>query len=61
MLTKFTKGKVDHSLPNDTWTGRIQFIFQGKFSHFIAILKAHASFYSLLSDLQRETIQLKKL
>jgi GT2 family glycosyltransferase len=40
----------------------IQFIFQGNFSHFIAILKAHASFYSLLSDTykKRETIQLKK-
>ncbi|SDW52839.1 glycosyltransferase family 2 protein [Flavobacterium degerlachei] len=28
----------------------IQFIFKGKFSHFTAILKAHASFYSLLSN-----------
>lgn len=27
----------------------IQFIFQGKFKHFLAILKAHFSFYSLFS------------
>lgn len=27
----------------------IQFIFQGKFTHFLAILKAHYSFYTLLS------------
>jgi len=27
----------------------IQFIFKGKFSHFLAILKAHFSFYSLFS------------
>lgn len=40
----------------------IQFIFQGKFTHFIAILKAHYSFYSLLpstykkrSNFQSET------
>lgn len=40
----------------------IQFIFKGKFSHFIAILKAHASFYSLFSNTykKRTAIQSKK-
>jgi GT2 family glycosyltransferase len=40
----------------------IQFIFKGKFSHFFAILKAHASFYSLFSNTykKRAIIQSKK-
>jgi GT2 family glycosyltransferase len=40
----------------------IQFIFKGNFSHFIAILKAHASFYNLFSITykKRELIQQKK-
>lgn len=40
----------------------IQFIFKGKFSHFIAILKAHYSFYGLFSKTykKRGKIQLKK-
>jgi hypothetical protein len=40
----------------------IQFIFKGKFSHFLAILKAHGSFYSLFSNTykKRGTSQLKK-
>jgi uncharacterized membrane protein YozB (DUF420 family) len=40
----------------------IQFIFKGNFYHFIAILKAHASFYNLFSITykKRELIQLKK-
>ena len=32
----------------------IQFIFQGKFKHFIAILKAHHSFYTLFSMTYRK-------
>lgn len=40
----------------------IQFILKGKFSHFLAILKAHGSFYSLFSNTykKRGTSQLKK-
>ncbi|EIA07561.1 glycosyltransferase family 2 protein [Flavobacterium frigoris] len=40
----------------------IQFIFKGNFSHFTAILKAHASFYSLFSNTykKRGLIQSKK-
>jgi GT2 family glycosyltransferase len=40
----------------------IQFIFKGKFSHFIAILKAHGSFYSLFSNTykKRAAVQSKK-
>ncbi|MGO4818849.1 glycosyltransferase family 2 protein [Flavobacterium sp. W22_SRS_FP1] len=40
----------------------IQFLFKGSFFHFIAILKAHASFYRLFSNTykKRELIQLKK-
>ncbi len=40
----------------------IHFIFKGSFSHFFAILKAHASFYRLFSNTykKRELIQLKK-
>jgi GT2 family glycosyltransferase len=39
----------------------IQFIFKGNFSHFVAVLKAHYSFYSLYSTTykKRESIQLK--
>jgi len=40
----------------------IQFIFQGNFIHFIAVLKAHASFYGLFSNTykKRGGFQLKK-
>ena len=34
----------------------IQFIFQGKFSHFSAILKAHYSFYTLFSKLTKKEV-----
>ncbi|MFT5714141.1 MAG: GT2 family glycosyltransferase [Flavobacterium sp.] len=39
----------------------IQFIFKGNFSHFVAVLKAHGSFYSLYSTTykKRKSIQLK--
>jgi hypothetical protein len=39
-----------------------QFIFQGKFSHFSAILKAHYSFYTLFSSTykKRGSFQTKK-
>jgi hypothetical protein len=32
----------------------IQFLFQGKFSHFSAILKAHYSFYTLFSSMHKK-------
>jgi GT2 family glycosyltransferase len=40
----------------------IKFLFQGNLSHFVAIVRAHVSFYSLFSNTykKRETITLKK-
>ena len=40
----------------------LQFILKGKFSHFVAIIKAHFSFYSLFSNTykKRADFQLKK-
>lgn len=40
----------------------IQFIFKGKFAHFLAIIKAHISFYRLYSNTYRKrgAVQIKK-
>jgi GT2 family glycosyltransferase len=40
----------------------VQFLFQGKFKHFLAILKAHFSFYSLVAEnyKKREAFQSQK-